>query len=303
MEVGGLGWWSPLCDGRGQQALDFEFRAARVEVLRKLALEPAPGASASAGAPDQIVEQAMAAEFGFTFEQMALGLGELVALANTLEATEPCRAPRAEVSAQLQTALDWPRERVEAFLSALTLAPRGEFLSVKTDAYPWRFNRAYSYLCRPLILRTREDGEAELLWGIRRIWESGRYLPDLVYSGRLRARSAPMTRVCVTIRQGHNKEFERRVAKTFAAGGCDVTAHSLARVKGRRLESASRDDLGGHRRDRHRHETPTDCGRRGQGLRDRPHPRRNGPRSRNACAWEEERRLQDRQWRDGSAST
>jgi hypothetical protein len=221
-----------------------EFRAARVEVLRKLALEPAPGAATGADAPDQVVERALAAEFGFTFEQMALGLGELVALGDALEATEPCRAPRTQVSAHLQAALDWPQERVEAFLFALTLAPREEFLSVKTDAYPWRFNRAYSYLRRPLILRTGEDGEAELLWGIRRIWESGRYLLDLVYSGRLRARSAPMKRVCVTIRQGHNKDFERRVAHAFAAGGCDVTAHSLARVNGRRLESASGDDLG-----------------------------------------------------------
>jgi hypothetical protein len=81
-------------------------------------------------------------------------------------------------------------------------------------------------------------------YGIRRVWESGRYLLDLVYSGRLRARSAQMKRVCVTVRQGHNKDFERRVAQAFAAGGCDVTAHSLARVKGRRLESASGDDLG-----------------------------------------------------------
>ena len=222
-----------------------EFRAARVEVLRRLALEPAPSAaSLGAEVPDPVVEAAMAAEFGYTFEQMALGLGELVNLADTLALSETCRVPRARACAHLQGALNWPKEKTDGFLTTLTLEPREEFLSVKTDAYPWRFNRAYSYLRRPLVLRVGEDGEPELLWGIRRLWESGRYLLDLVYSGRLRARSPEMKRVCVTIRQEHNKDFERRVAQAFASSGCDKTVHSLARVNGRRLESAAGDDLG-----------------------------------------------------------
>jgi hypothetical protein len=221
------------------------FRAARIEELRRLAGEPAANsAERTASAPDQLVEAAMYAEFGFTFKEMSHGLGELVAFADRQGETEPCRAPRSVVCAHLMSALGWSEATVEAFLYALILEPREKFLSVKADAYPWRFNRAYSYVRRPLVLRYGDSGAPELLWGIRRTWDAGRYMVDLVYSGRLRATTPEMKRVCVTTRQGHNKDFERRVAETLASSGCDKTAHSIARINGRRLESAAGENLG-----------------------------------------------------------
>lgn len=64
--------------------------------------------------------------------------------------------------------LGWTNAKVEHAQQQLTLRPRSDFVGVeapfgKEDVYPWRFNRALSYLRRPLVLRVNADAE-QLVW-------------------------------------------------------------------------------------------------------------------------------------------
>ncbi|MEV0598505.1 hypothetical protein AB0I82_04260 [Streptomyces sp. NPDC050315] len=225
----------------GTQAL----ATARAEDLLRTAPQrhTAPDTSPQPEKPAAAVEEAMLAEFGFTLTDVGEGIGELIALGDELCATEPFTATATIVEDHLCTALNWPHDKAEAFLDRLSLRPRAAFLSVKTDALPWRYNREWSYAKRPLVRIDSPTGP-HLVWGARHIWTSGVYWMSLVYSGRLRGSSRPMKKLMGSIRQDHNKAFETRVADGLEAGGCRPAVRGIAKLAGRRLVSAEGHDLG-----------------------------------------------------------
>ncbi|MFD7431907.1 hypothetical protein ACFV6Z_33370 [Streptomyces sp. NPDC059818] len=196
-----------------------------------------------ATAPSTEVEEAMLAEFGFTLTELAHGIGEMLALSDTKGGSGPIALPHAHAQRHLHASLGWADVKVHAFLDQLTLRPRTEFLSVGADAWPWRFNRRWSYARRPLVHLDTANG-ALLAWAPRHLWSTGRYWVDLLYSGRLKASSKRMKKLMGSIRQGHNKEFEQDAQQALARAGCTITAHSVDKIAGRRLVSPEGHDLG-----------------------------------------------------------
>ncbi|WP_412078853.1 hypothetical protein ACLF6K_36230 [Streptomyces xanthophaeus] len=205
--------------------------------------DPLTSVTRIAAAPSVKVEEAMLAEFGFTLAELAQGLGQIIALGDDACENEPFVLPIAWVEQHLQSALGWADEKVHAFLDRLSLRPRAKFLSVGPDAWPWRYNREWSYVRRPLIRLNAKDGDM-LAWASRHVWSTGPYWADLVYSGRLKASSPMMKKLMGSIRQEHNKEFEKEAQAALAAAGCPITAHSVAKIAGRRLVSPQGHDLG-----------------------------------------------------------
>ncbi|MFF1873001.1 hypothetical protein [Kitasatospora herbaricolor] len=197
----------------------------------------------SLNGPTDQVEEAMRAEFGFTLSDVMDGIGALTALGDERCNTEPYILPEPEVTNHLRTALSWPRDKTESFLDRMTLQPRDRFLAPGSDAWPWRFNREWSYARRPLVRIQAGDGP-HLIWGVRHLWNSAAYWRDLVYSGRLRATSRPMKKLLGAIRQDQNKAFEERVAGTLRSAGCPITARGVAKIAGRKIMSADGSDLG-----------------------------------------------------------
>ncbi|WP_147286267.1 hypothetical protein [Streptomyces parvulus] len=204
---------------------------------------PFTTASRTATAPSAQVEEAMLAEFGFTLTELAHGIGEIIALGDDTCESEPFIAPLAQVQQHLRSSLGWTDDTAHAFLDQLSLRPRATFLSVGAEAWPWRYNRAWSYARRPLVRLAAPDGDL-LAWAPRHVWSTGSYWVDLVYSGRLKATSATMKKLMGSIRQDHNKEFEKAAEKALADAGCPITAHSVGKIAGRRLMSPQGDDLG-----------------------------------------------------------
>ncbi|MCX5035430.1 MULTISPECIES: hypothetical protein [Streptomyces] len=203
----------------------------------------APSAPRTAAAPSAKVEEAMLAEFGFTLTELAHGMGEIIALGDEACDDEPFTLPVTRVQQHLGSALGWADGKANAFLDRLSLRPRVKFLSVGADAWPWRYNREWSYIRRPLVRLTGVDGDV-LTWAPRHVWSTGPYWVDLVYSGRLKATSATMKKLMGSIRQDHNKEFEKESERALANAGCSITAHSVGKIVGRRLMSPQGDDLG-----------------------------------------------------------
>lgn len=218
--------------------------SSHAEILRRTSLQtPQPTPNASNFVPDEAVEAAMAAEFGFSLTELASGLGELVALGDKNCATEPFVMKEEGVRENLKNELGWSSEKIENFLNRLTLGPRIDFLAVGADSYPWRFNRDHSYVRRPLIRRHGAEGTT-LVWGARRTWVTGAYWMNLIYAGRLRASTKPMKSLLGVIRQEENRAFERRVGYVIGEAGCPLVEVSVDKVSGRRIMSVDRKDLG-----------------------------------------------------------
>ncbi|MGI5468361.1 hypothetical protein [Streptomyces sp. CA-132043] len=197
----------------------------------------------TATAPSGKVEEAMLAEFGFTLTDLVYGIGEIINLGDDACESEPFLVPVTRVQQHLRSALGWADDKTHAFLDRLSLRPRAKFLSVGADTWPWRYNREWSYTRCPLVRLADADGDV-LAWAPRHVWNAGSYWIDLVYSGRLKASSASMKKLMGSIRQNHNKEFEKEAQRALASAGCPITAHSVGKISGRRLMSPQGDDLG-----------------------------------------------------------
>ncbi|MFC9858813.1 MULTISPECIES: hypothetical protein [unclassified Streptomyces] len=202
-----------------------------------------PSAPRTPAAPSAKVEEAMLAEFGFTLTDLADGMGEIITLGDEACDDEPFTLPVTRVQEHLRSTLGWADDKAHAFLDRLSLRPRAKFLSVGAEALPWRYNREWSYARRPLVRSTGVDGEI-LVWAPRHVLSTGPYWVYLLYSGRLKATSATMKKLMGSIRQDHNKEFEKESERALADAGCSITAHSVGKIAGRRLMSPQGDDLG-----------------------------------------------------------
>lgn len=189
------------------------------------------------------VDDAMRAEFGFTFTQVIEGLSDL-AIYSAVRGHGPVSEPVAGIRDRLLNLPGWGEKTANAFLDRLTLRPRPEFMSPGIDACPWRYNRDLSYIRRPLIEISGTDGGTLLMWSSRRTWFAARYWAELVYTGRLRGTTPAMKTLLGTIRQDQNKAFEREVEALLSQSGFPVTGTGVKRICGQRLLSTDGADLG-----------------------------------------------------------
>jgi hypothetical protein len=159
--------------------------------------------------------RATRAEFGHSLMDLNKFLIALGDIAIDLKPTTPAIMERGALIAALAKELRWDVAKVEHCLDLFALAPRKNYLSPppqcrKEDLYPWRFNRALSYLRRPLLLRNRE-GMTEVLWGHRHIDMVRFYLVQLCASTRLKAKSPEMRSLLARFRHDAGERFNDAV--------------------------------------------------------------------------------------------
>lgn len=223
---------------------------AYVSDQRNAILRPAEGADGAADFEatrssdlDGDLAEAMRAEFGFTFDELAQFLIELIVLCNEHSDAEPLEMPVQKVVARLRSALAWSDEKIRTCLSRLELAPRTNFLTPAREVMPWLYTRDLSYVRRPLVRVATESGDT-YVFARRRLWQTHGYWRQLILTGRLRGESQPMKRLLGRLRQEENREFEREVAKVLGLAGYEPSLHGVARVRGRRLADEQHNDLG-----------------------------------------------------------
>ena len=109
------------------------------------------------------LDTAALAEFGFSLAEQ---LDFTIASAQIGKALSPVVAhlPRTEFIRCISEKLGWQADKVARALELLSLAPRNDFLNPEPpfrseDVYPWRFNRALSYLRRPFLQRFSDERE------------------------------------------------------------------------------------------------------------------------------------------------
>lgn len=191
------------------------------------------------------IDDAANAEWGLSLSELFEFNSELIDMA----LPDPLMlVARRSLVASLVERLGWNRGKVDLAINLNALGPRSEFLHPpppfsRTDVYPWRFNRALSYVRRPLLLRLDNSGEEELLWGPRHVERSGKYMLDLITSERLKAQSAEMKNLMTRLRHSESHEFVGSVAAICRDLGWP-TQTNVRKIGRKRLRRANNNDLG-----------------------------------------------------------
>ena len=194
----------------------------------------------------QRFDQGTRAEFGLSLREL---VATLVAIEQMSDPVSPWSAlTTEEMVERLSVSLSWPTEKVRTSLAFFTLAPRPDYLDPPTgfkraDIYPWQFNRALSYLRRPLLQHNRE-GAQELVWGRRNLHVASMYLMDLCATGKLRASSESMRRALGSTRTGETALFVKSIAASIPAAAGRIVKQSVWKIGGRRLIGEDGNDLG-----------------------------------------------------------
>ena len=178
------------------------------------------------------LDEAFACETGLSLTELVTFLSDIYNL-GTEQASTVKELPKGDLISSLCETLEWSEDRVAFALDLVSLGPREDFLnpigaSIQ-EVYPWRFNRSWSFLRRPLVALGYEP-ECKILWGNRHLISAIQYITDLSSSGRLRATSDPLKRIMSDIRQEKAAEFEDLVGRLVS----DVTDRS-ARVRVRKV--------------------------------------------------------------------
>jgi len=175
---------------------------------------PKDGTSAVPPPEADELDQAFAGEFGLTLTEVTSLMADVYTIGTRQEGPVK-RLPIRELISELSQSLGWKAEKVDLGINLLTIGPRSDFLNppgAKEKAYPWRFNRAWSHLRRPLV-RTECEPDSVTWWGNRHVIHALRHLTQLCLGGRLKASSLELQQVIGRWREREAKAFEKSVAR------------------------------------------------------------------------------------------
>jgi hypothetical protein len=177
--------------------------------------------SAAANTPlRQRIERATLAEFGYSLTELLDFLTESYVISTEIE--QPVAVLLCdEFLSRLAKRLNWEEGKVSCVFELFCLRPRANFLRPpepfrKEDVYPWRFNRALSYLRKPFLIRVTSNHE-EVAWARRHLYTATLYLCSLIHTARLRAASYEMKQLLGELNTERGERFNDAVADLFGA--------------------------------------------------------------------------------------
>jgi hypothetical protein len=191
------------------------------------------------------IESASVEEFGVPLSVLLGLLGEAIALG--MERESPVIVvPRDEFLRRASERLGVEPPTVNAAIDALTLTPRASYLDAplgfdRSDIWPWRFNRALSYLRRPLV--QTEGGSVDLHFTPGHAYRASNNLVGLIANGRLKARSRSFAAVMGEFTREASDAFNEDVAEALRMHGFIVRARA-AKFERKRMLDANGNALG-----------------------------------------------------------
>jgi len=203
---------------------------------------PRTGASAVPPPEADQLDQAFAGEFGLTLTEVTSLMADVYTIGSRHEGPVK-RLPTRELITELSQSLGWGTAKVDLGINLLTTGPRLDFISppgAKEKAYPWRFNRDWSHLRRPLV-RTGCEPDSTTWWGNRHIIHALRHLSQLCLGGRLKASSPELQRVIGGWRERESKAFEESVAHILTEMTGVPAKVRLRKIGKRRIVADGRD--------------------------------------------------------------
>ena len=157
--------------------------------------------------------------------ELGLSLSEIVDFLlsvhkiGTQQDEEVKQLPLTEFTDALVELLLWDAGKIQQAYNLFAIEARDDFLNPPgngpTEVFPWRFNREWSHLRRP-ILCFAVGSEDVILWGNRQVISSLNYMIDSSLGGRLKAKSLPLKRLMSRRKDEAARAFEKAVAEVLA---------------------------------------------------------------------------------------
>ncbi len=128
-------------------------------------------------------------------------------------------------------------EIVGNILSDISICNREDFL-VPPEGYqlyevwPWRFNRRYSFMRKPLIFREIEGGQIEVIWGIRSVDRMLHYIYHCIQIGSFPAQSEELKELIGYISNARGKVFNDYVYDIFLKMEQFVVDRNVNKING-----------------------------------------------------------------------
>ena len=133
---------------------------------------------------------------------------------------------------------------IDKILNQLSLTARKNFLNPpppfrQEDVYPWRFNRALSFVRRPIIMY-----ENKILWGNRNLSNSIFYLFDIINDGKLKANTKEMKDYISKINNIRGKNFNNLVFKYISSINNLIVDKNVSNINGKDINDSNDLTLG-----------------------------------------------------------
>lgn len=160
----------------------------------------------------ELLDEAFLSDYGYTFEQFYKVIGGIVNYGNERERDEVFVEDKdVLIEYLLRLKIDLTLDVVVRVLRDISLTERDDFLKLpsefrKEDVYPWRFNRAYSFTRRPIIIR-----ENDVIWGNRQLNHMFLYIIDLIHNGKLSTKDNKMAMLIGRISDERGQIFNQLI--------------------------------------------------------------------------------------------
>lgn len=137
------------------------------------------------------IDEAFETDWGVSFTEI-LGFLRLLTVYGVSKDTSIVKIRKVDFKAYLlNNGAGFTLKKVDSLLNLLSLTTRDKFLTApdgfkNDDVFPWKYNREFSLIRRPIIEYKNEDNIAFLIWGIRCADVASRQINQLFWNGRLK---------------------------------------------------------------------------------------------------------------------
>jgi hypothetical protein len=187
-----------------------------------------PNHDASADDDFPLADSLAAVEWGFSFTELALFTSELINLSTERDQQDVGVLTVQAIRERMESKFAWNDEKITALLDELTMTSEADFWALGSEVFPWRYNRARSYLRRPLIAYVSK-GIDYVMFGHRNTLRTSFELHGQYVSGRLKARTSAMKAALSAAKDRKGTRFESRVAEEFGRW-CDPVRRRVRRL-------------------------------------------------------------------------
>lgn len=187
------------------------------------------------------LEMAYTKEFGYKYSDFVKVIATMVAL-NEEEII--CIEESCITSKLIELNETLSEEVIKKVLNDITYRPRADYLKLPLkyntwEAYPWRFNRRYSFNRRPVLQR-----DNSLIWGNRQLYHMLEYVTDLIYSGKFTAESKEMVELIGKISKSRGGAFNELIVDIIQDMNEFTIFPNVKKINGKKISNLQGNTLG-----------------------------------------------------------
>ena len=191
------------------------------------------------------IDKAFVAEYGYSMSQLYTVISGMLQYSENMEGSTVFVEKENVLEEWLcENCPNINNQLVSKILGNISLKEREDFLNPpipyrREDVYPWRFNREYSFIRRPLIKR-----EDDIIWGNRQLYHMILYLHDLISEEKLKARSPELKQLLGKISEDRGNEFNDLIFRMIQDFDPFIVKSNIKKVNGKHISDEHNNALG-----------------------------------------------------------